>query len=125
MEKEKKEVYKILIALNLNNKEDGIVMDNLQLVVDLLNLNLGINGRKLVTQTMKWIKNNNTDMAIQLEKVIYDKSILCVVGTLKYLIIYLVIMKEMQLNQYQKIVINYVFQYLIQEQKQNIKILFK
>lgn len=125
MEKEKKEVYKILIALNLNNKEDGIVMDSLQLVVDLLNLNLGINGRKFVTQTMKWIKNNNTDMAIQLEKVIYDKSILCVVGTLKYLIIYLVIMKEMQLNQYQKIVINYVFQYLIQEQKQNIKILFK
>lgn len=100
MEKEKKEVYKILIALNLNNKEDGIVMDSLQLVVDLLNLNLGINGRKLVTQTMKWIKNNNTDMAIQLEKVIYDKLILCVVGTLKYLIIYLVIMKEMQLNQY-------------------------
>lgn len=100
MEKEKKEVYKILIALNLNNKEDGIVMDSLQLVVDLLNLNLGINGRKLVTQTMKWIKNNNTDMVIQLEKVIYDESILCVVGTLKYLIIYLVIMKEMQLNQY-------------------------
>lgn len=125
MDKEKKEVYKILIALNLNNKEDGIVMDNLQLVVDILNLNLGINGRKLVTQTMKWIKNNNTDMAIQLEKVIYDESILCVVGTLEYLIIYLVIMKEMQLNQYQKIVINYVFQYLIQEQKQNIKILFK
>lgn len=100
MDKEKKEVYKILIALNLNNKEDGIVMDNLQLVVDILNLNLGINGRKLVTQTMKWIKNNNTDMAIQLEKVIYDESILCVVGTLEYLIIYLVIMKEMQLNQY-------------------------
>lgn len=100
MLREELPVYKILFALNLNNKQDAVVVDTLQLVIDLINLNLGISNRKVEALTMKWEVDDNNDFATEMKELINDEAVLFVVGTLTYNLLFLVIQKEIQLIQY-------------------------
>lgn len=91
MLREELPVYKILFALNLNNKQDAVVVDTLQLVIDLINLNLGISNRKVEALTMKWEVDDNNDFATEMKELINDEAVLFVVGTLTYNLLFLVI----------------------------------
>lgn len=91
MLREELPVYKILFALNLNNKQDAVVVDTLQLVIDLINLNSGISNRKVEALTMKWEIDDNDDFAAEMKELINDEAVLFVVGTLTYNLLFLVI----------------------------------
>lgn len=91
MLREELPVYKILFALNLNNKQDAVVVDTLQLVIDLINLNSGISNRKVEALTMKWEVDDNNDFATEMKELINDEAVLFVVGTLTYNLLFLVI----------------------------------
>lgn len=91
MLREELPVYKILFALNLNNKQDAVVVDTLKLVIDLINLNSGISNRKVEALTMKWEVDDNNDFATEMKELINDEAVLFVVGTLTYNLLFLVI----------------------------------
>lgn len=91
MLREELPVYKILFALNLNNKQDAVVVDTLQLVIDLINLNSGISNRKVEALTMKWEVDDNDDFAAEMKELINDEAVIFVVGTLTYNLLFLVI----------------------------------
>lgn len=73
--------YKVGLVLNLNLKIDLVTVDTFQLILELINLDGGINGRTFDPYTISWMANNASDLAVKIIPMLKDEDVLFLAGT--------------------------------------------
>lgn len=75
------EPYKIGMIFNRNSESWVTVLDTLEIVIDMFNIDGGLNGRRVITTQIGWNEGDTEDMRNKVEAMIKSESPLCLVGT--------------------------------------------
>lgn len=82
MHEEIKQIYKIGILLNKDNTWELKTVDALQFIIQLINLNGGINDRRITSVTIGWKTDDNfVDFRNKVSEILDDEELLYLVGT--------------------------------------------
>lgn len=79
-------IYEVGFVLNEKEEADIITIDSLQLILELINYDGGIEEHLLVPVLISWTTGDNNEMVEKVKEMLERPDLLCLVGTTEYII---------------------------------------